>query len=167
MTYQEFVSGPTPQRRYWARSYVGWSRMAHAQPNPGHRALATLDPHLLITQNVDGLHERAGSRRLVALHGRIAEVICLSCRRTTPREAFQQTLAGLNPGYLERFTATQSLPDGESTWTRPRLRVPGCPACDGVMKPDVVFFGENVPAERVARCYAAVDGLVSPKARSS
>ena len=87
--------------------------MAHAEPNDGHLALAALDPQLLITQNVDGLHERAGSQQVVALHGRIADVICLSCRRTTPRDAFQQTLAGLNPGYLERFKSTRSLPDGD------------------------------------------------------
>ena len=161
MTYQEFVSGAIPQRRYWARSYVGWSRMAHAEPNPGHHALAALDPHLLITQNVDGLHERAGSRQVVALHGRIADVICLSCRRTTRRDDFQQTLAGLNPGYLERFTSTQSLPDGDVDLDATEgFALPGCAACGGVMKPDVVFFGENVPADRVAQCYAAVDALV-------
>ena len=160
MTYQDFLKGPIPQRRYWARSYVGWSRMAHANPNPGHRALAALDPHLLITQNVDGLHERAGSRHLIALHGRIADVICLSCRRTTPRDAFQQTLAALNPGYLERFATTESLPDGDVELDETEgFHLPGCEVCGGVMKPDVVFFGENVPAERVARCYAAVDGL--------
>ncbi len=160
MTFQEFVSGPVPQRRYWARSYVGWSRMAHAEPNPGHQALAALDPQLLITQNVDGLHERAGSQRVVALHGRIAEVICLSCRRTTPRDAFQRQLAGVNPGYLERFESTQSLPDGDVDLDSTEgFELPGCRVCDGVMKPDVVFFGENVPAERVARCYASVDRL--------
>src|SRR3954465_1735410 len=85
MTYQEFVSVPAARQRYWARSHLGWSRMRRADPNAGHRALAAIDPDLLITQNVDGLHEAAGSRRLVALHGRISDVVCLSCRHTTSR----------------------------------------------------------------------------------
>ena len=87
MTYQEFVATPEAQQRYWARSHLGWQRMGRALPNDGHRALAALDPGLLITQNVDGLHEAAGSRRLVALHGRVADVVCLSCRTTSSRAA--------------------------------------------------------------------------------
>ncbi len=160
MTYQQFVSGEPQQRRYWARSYVGWSRMAHAQPNDGHRALAALDPLLLITQNVDGLHEQAASRALVALHGRIADVICLKCRRTTPRDAFQALLGDLNPGFLDRFPSVEALPDGDAALDETDgFVLPKCPICDGVIKPDVVFFGENVPAARVARCYAAVETL--------
>lgn len=160
MTFQEFLGGPENQRRYWARSFVGWSRMAYAEPNAGHRALARLDPDLLITQNVDGLHERAGSQRLVALHGRIAEVICLSCRRTSRRDAFQGKLAALNPGFLGRFRASSTLPDGDAELDDTAgFAVPSCEMCGGVIKPDVVFFGENVPTERVARCYAAVDAL--------
>lgn len=160
MTFQEFLSGPDNQRRYWARSFVGWSRMAYAEPNTGHLALARLDPDLLITQNVDGLHERAGSQRLVALHGRIADVICLSCRRSSPREDFQHRLASLNPGFLERFQASSTLPDGDSDLDDTAgFRVPPCEVCGGVIKPDVVFFGENVPADRVAQCYAAVEAL--------
>ena len=162
MTFQDFLRGPENQRRYWARSFVGWSRMAHAEPNAGHLALARLDPDLLITQNVDGLHERSGSRRLVALHGRISEVICLNCRRTSPREAFQDKLAALNPGFLERFRASNTLPDGDADLDDTAgFAVPACEVCGGVIKPDVVFFGENVPTDRVTRCYAAVDALVA------
>src|SRR3954463_3763471 len=92
MTYQEFVSGPAARQRYWARSHLGWGRMRTAEPNAGHHALASLRPSLLITQNVDGLHERAGSRDVVALHGRIADVVCLECRRVSPRSDLQHRL---------------------------------------------------------------------------
>ena len=162
MTYQEFVSGPEAQQRYWARSHLGWGRMKGATPNPGHLALARLDPDLLITQNVDGLHETAGSRRLVALHGRIAEVVCLSCRTTSRRAALQERLAELNPDWLSRHTAVEVRPDGDVELDETGdFLVPGCEECGGVLKPDVVFFGENVPAPRVERCYEAVDGLGS------
>jgi NAD-dependent SIR2 family protein deacetylase len=162
MTYQEFVSGPTAQQRYWARSHLGWGRMRAAAPNEGHRALAVLDPELLITQNVDGLHEDAGSRRLVALHGRIADVVCLGCRATSPRAALQARLSELNPGYAERHPEALTRPDGDvEVEDTSDFVVPGCERCGGVLKPDVVFFGENVPAPRVERCYAAVDGLAA------
>ena len=160
MTYQEFVSGPDAQQRYWARSHLGWGRMKGASPNEGHHALARLDPELLITQNVDGLHEAAGSRRLVALHGRIADVVCLSCRTTSPRAALQARLAAANPGWLDRHTAVEVRPDGDvELEDTSGFVVPGCELCGGVLKPDVVFFGENVPGPRVERCYAAVDAL--------
>ncbi len=113
MTYQEFVSGPLAQQRYWGRSHLGWGRMKRAEPNAGHHALARIDPELLITQNVDGLHERAGSRRVVALHGRIAEVVCLACRAVTARTALQQRLTELNPGFAERHLAAEVRPDGD------------------------------------------------------
>ena len=160
MTYQEFVSGRAPRQRYWARSHLGWGRMSAVAPNPGHRALAALDPELLITQNVDGLHEVAGSRRMVALHGRIAEVVCLGCRATSPRQALQAELERLNPGWAARHAAVASRPDGDVELDDTGdFVVPDCPACGGILKPDVVFFGENVPAPRVERCYAAVDAL--------
>lgn len=160
MTYQEFVAGPAARQRYWARSHLGWGRMRVAAPNPGHHALTRLDPELLITQNVDGLHERAGSRRLVALHGRIAEVVCLDCRTTSSRAGLHERLAELNPGFAERYAEVASRPDGDVELDdTDGFVVPGCAACGGVLKPHVVFFGENVPAERVARCYAAVDAL--------
>ena len=160
MTYQEFVSGPTAQQRYWARSHLGWSRMKRAEPNDGHRAVAALGADLVITQNVDGLHEAAGTPRLVALHGRIAEVVCLSCRDTTTRAALQQRLAELNPGWAERHADVEVRPDGDvALEDTAGFLVPDCTSCGGILKPDVVFFGENVPAARVERCYAAVDRL--------
>jgi NAD-dependent SIR2 family protein deacetylase len=160
MTYQEFVSGPAAQQRYWGRSHLGWGRMKGAEPNAGHHALARIDPDLLITQNVDGLHERAGSRRLVALHGRIADVVCLSCRAVTRRAALHERLAELNPGFAERHLAAAVRPDGDVDLDDTHdFVVAGCADCGGVLKPDVVFFGENVPVDRVERCYAAVDAL--------
>ncbi|MBB6627242.1 NAD-dependent protein deacetylase [Nocardioides sp. KIGAM211] len=162
MTYQEFVSGPEARRRYWARSHLGWGRMKGAEPNAGHHALTRLDPELLITQNVDGLHERAGSRSLVALHGRIADVVCLDCRATTGRAALHARLHELNPGFAERHGAAESRPDGDVDLDDTAdFVVPGCADCAGILKPDVVFFGENVPLPRVERCYAAVDALAA------
>lgn len=160
MTYQEFVSGPGAQQRYWARSHLGWTRMTRAEPNDGHLALARIDPDLLITQNVDGLHERAGSRRLVALHGRIADVVCLDCRDVTPRTRLHERLDRLNPGYGEGRRDLEVRPDGDVVLERTDdFVVAGCESCGGRLKPDVVFFGENVPTGRVERCYAAVDAL--------
>ena len=161
MTYQEFVGTPEAQQRYWARSHLGWQRMGRAEPNAGHHALARLDPELLITQNVDGLHEAAGSLRLVALHGRVADVVCLTCRTTSSRGALERELDALNPGWLERHGWVESRPDGDVDLDDTHdFVVPRCP-CGGPLKPDVVFFGENVPPDRVARCYAAVERLGS------
>jgi NAD-dependent SIR2 family protein deacetylase len=161
MTYQEFVSGADAQQRYWARSHLGWSRMRGASPNDGHRALAALDPSLLITQNVDGLHERAGSRRVVALHGRISDVVCLSCRSRSSRRSLQDRMAASNPDWVARHSAVATGPDGDvDLEATVGYVVPVC-ECGGVLKPDVVFFGENVPAARVERCYSAVDALGS------
>ncbi len=160
MTYQEFVSGPAAQRRYWARSHLGWSRMRRADPNAGHGALARIAPELLITQNVDGLHERVGTPRLVALHGRISDVVCLGCRVTSARSALQGRLTELNPGFAERHAAAAVRPDGDVELDETDgFVVPGCERCGGILKPDVVFFGENVPAARVERCSAAIDAL--------
>ncbi|QYJ03883.1 NAD-dependent deacetylase [Nocardioides panacisoli] len=160
MTYDEFVSGPGAQQRYWARSHLGWTRMGAAVPNDGHRAVAALGADLVITQNVDGLHEASATPRVVALHGRIADVVCLECRRTSPRAALQERLGAANPGWLERHRAAPVRPDGDVELDDTAdFVVPGCDGCGGVLKPDVVFFGENVPPDRVARCYAAVDAL--------
>jgi NAD-dependent SIR2 family protein deacetylase len=163
MTYQEFVSGPVPQRRYWARSYVGWARMAHAEPNGGHRALVELERtgrlRGVITQNVDGLHGAAGQRTVVDLHGRIDAVICLGCRRTGSRARLQERLTALNPGFVEAAgAAIEAAPDGDAVLeATDGFHTAPCLECGGVLKPDVVFFGENVPKERVARSYALVD----------
>ncbi|GAB2772689.1 hypothetical protein GCM10027020_27410 [Nocardioides salsibiostraticola] len=163
MTYQQFISGPTARQRYWARSHIGWSRMRGAEPNAGHRAVAALDPTLLITQNVDGLHESAGTRSMVALHGRIADVICLDCRMTSARSELQERMRELNPGFDEQYAAVEVRPDGDVALEETEsFVVPDCEICGGVLKPDVVFFGENVPPPRVERAYAAVDRLADP-----
>ena len=166
MTYQEFVSGPDARQRYWARSHIGWTRMRRAAPNPGHLALSRLGQQgalaMLITQNVDGLHEEAGSGRtgsgLCTLHGRIADVVCLSCRARTSRRALQSRLESLNPAFAARHGEVLVRPDGDVELDSVvGFVVPGCSTCGGVLKPDVVFFGENVPKDRVRRCYDAVD----------
>jgi len=160
MTYQEFVSGDGARQRYWARSHLGWIRMKGAEPNAGHVAVARIDPDLLVTQNVDGLHERAGSRRMVALHGRIADVICLDCREVTGRARLHERLDGLNPGFGSQWLDLEVRPDGDVVLEHTdAFRVASCESCGGRLKPDVVFFGENVPTRRVERCYAAVDAL--------
>jgi len=162
MTYQEFVSGPESQRRYWARAHVGWSRMRHAEPNAGHRALVALEQQgrveLLVTQNVDGLHERAGTRSLVALHGRITDVVCIDCRHVVARAKVQERMGSLNPGYVRRHGDAAVRPDGDVELDETAgFVVPACEGCGGRLKPDVVFFGENVPKDRVQRCYSALD----------
>jgi NAD-dependent SIR2 family protein deacetylase len=163
MTYQVFVSGADARRRYWARSFVGWSTMAHARPNAGHRALVDLEDagvlHGLITQNVDGLHSAAGSRAVIDLHGRIDTVVCLDCRRTSPRIDLQERLAALNPGFGADAAVN---PDGDAELDDALVDafvLAPCERCGGPLKPDVVFFGENVPRDRVTRAYALVDAM--------
>ncbi|UYM07046.1 NAD-dependent protein deacetylase [Solicola gregarius] len=160
MTYQDFVSGPAAQRRYWARAHVGWGHMSAASPNAGHHALRRLERggHLtgLITQNVDGLHEAAGHDRLIALHGRIADVVCLSCGARSRRSDLHERLARLNPGYAERDV--EIAPDGDAVLDDvDGFVIAACEVCGGVLKPDVVFFGENVPRDRVAAAAQLVD----------
>jgi NAD-dependent SIR2 family protein deacetylase len=162
MTFQEFVATPESQRRYWARAHVGWSRMGDAEPNAGHRALARLEAagrvSFLITQNVDGLHERAGQQQMVALHGRISEVVCLDCGGRSHRTAMQRLLSEANPGWLLEHADVAARPDGDVDLDETiGFVVPGCTGCGGRLKPHVVFFGENVPRQRVERCYAALD----------
>jgi len=166
MTYQEFVSGPEARQRYWARSHIGWSRMREAVPNEGHLALARLEQQgaltMLVTQNVDGLHEQAGSgrrgARLCALHGRITDVVCLSCQERSARRTLQSRLEELNPGFSAEHAQAVVRPDGDVELADVAgFTVPPCESCGGVLKPDVVFFGENVPRERVQRCYDAVN----------
>jgi NAD-dependent deacetylase sirtuin 4 len=160
--YQEFVGSEAARVRYWARSAVGWRRIAAARPNAAHHALARLEEagvvRGIITQNVDGLHHAAGSRRVVELHGSLAWVRCLGCARKLPRSAYQARLEALNAGWsarLARAAANGELevkPDGDAelpAWALEGFRVPACEACGGIVKPDVVFFGENVPRERV------------------
>lgn len=168
MTYQEFVRDAANRQRYWARNHLGWSHLRHADPNQGHYAVAELERrgHLtgLITQNVDRLHEDAGSVNVVDLHGRYDQVVCLDCRRTYSRRLLAGMLEELNPDFLERAAATglvEMAPDADSTVEDQDLIgsfiVAVCPACGGTLKPDFVYFGENVPKDRVERSYAMVD----------
>lgn len=160
MTYQDFVAGPDAQQRYWARAHIGWSRMRRAEPNAGHLLLASMeqDGRLdgLITQNVDGLHDRAGHRSLIDLHGRIDRVVCLDCRTQSPRGELHERLLTLNPGY-DQIEAVMT-PDGDVLLDdTSSFRIAPCSTCGGRLKPDVVFFGENVPKDRVAECYELVE----------
>jgi NAD-dependent SIR2 family protein deacetylase len=158
---QAFLADEDARKRYWARSLVGFRRMRGARPNDAHLALASLERlgriSQLVTQNVDGLHQAAGSRKVTDLHGRIDVVCCLSCRRNTPREALQRELARLNPGFAARDA--NEAPDGDADLEAidfAAFNVPGCESCGGILKPDVVFFGEGVPGERVREAMAAL-----------
>lgn len=163
--HQEFLASEIVRRRYWARSFVGWPRMAQAEPNPGHQALARLEARgavaSTITQNVDGLHQKAGSRRLIELHGAIERVCCMACASRFPRTEVQAWLAAANPVFdATETTAARSLPDGDAALEDARyagFRIPDCPVCQGILKPDVVFFGDNVPRDRVEAAMQAVE----------
>jgi NAD-dependent SIR2 family protein deacetylase len=168
MTYQEFIGHPGNRQRYWARNHIGWSHIRRADPNSGHAAAARLERRGLltglITQNVDRLHEDAGSVNVVDLHGRFDRVACLSCARRYSRTLLAGVLEELNPGFLERALAdgfVEMAPDADATVEDSALIrtfvVAQCPACGGTLKPDFVYFGENVPKDRVERAYAMVD----------
>jgi len=168
MTYQEFVGDAANRRRYWARNHIGWSHMRHADPNQGHYSAAELERRGyltgLITQNVDRLHQDAGNSNVVDLHGRYDQVICLDCGRTYSRRLLAGVFEELNPGFLERAAASglvEMAPDADATVEDQALIssfvVAVCPACGGTLKPDFVYFGENVPKDRVERSYAMVD----------
>lgn len=166
MTFQEFVATPQARQRYWARSHVGWGRMGSALPNPGHLGLVALQQQGrltgLITQNVDGLHERAGHADVVDLHGRIDRVVCLDCREVTDRQRLQDRLDALNPGWSDQDVTV--LPDGDVLLERTDgFVVAPCERCGGRLKPDVVFFGESVAKPLVAHCFdltEAADALL-------
>ncbi len=158
MTYQTFVSDDAARRRYWARSHLGWRRFAAALPNAGHHAVGRLQQAGLVsgvvTQNVDGLHQAAGAVDVIDLHGRLDRVICLSCRSTTPRARLDARLRAANPAFDVDVVAMN--PDGDAEIPDDELAgfaVVGCASCGGVLKPDVVFFGENVPRPTVDHCF--------------
>ena len=162
MTYQQFLRNPEGRRRYWARGHVGWPRFAQARPNAAHVALAELEARGLvtgiITQNVDGLHQAAGSKAVIDLHGRLDRVVCLICGLAESRDSVHQRLTAKNP----HLTASSEVinPDGDTDIedeVLARFETVTCLACNGDLKPDVVYFGESVPAERVDRAYAWVD----------
>ena len=166
MTYEAFVTDSVARHRYWARSHVGWPQIAGARPNSGHAAVAALQRagllHGVITQNVDGLHQAAGAREVVELHGGLDRVVCLACATTIPRTRVQATLQALNPGF---DAGAEINPDGDAELDPAeldRFTMADCPECGaGPLKPDVVFFGESVPKPRVARCFDLVAGARS------
>lgn len=158
MTYQDFLGSDLNRRRYWARAHVGWSRMRGARPNASHHWLAARQESLvgLITQNVDTLHEQAGHRGVIDLHGRIDRVRCLDCGTVTERAAVHRRLDALNPGWSAQDAAT--LPDGDAALdATDGFVLATCELCAGRLKPDVVFFGESVPKDVVASCFSLVD----------
>lgn len=161
MEYRDFVARHESRQRYWARSCIGWPRFNRALPNLAHRSLARLEAFgrvtATVTQNVDGLERRAGCRRVIELHGNLDSVGCLACEASLAREIMQRRLLAANPelGFLSADIA----PDGDAALTAfdsRDLRVPGCRACGGILKPRVVFFGEAVPAARVAASFDAL-----------
>jgi len=160
--YQDFMGSEQARRRYWSRSMLGFPLMDAARPNAAHRWLASLEAagrmELLVTQNVDGLHELAGSRQVVDLHGRIHRVLCTFCGMRIERSLLQRRLESLNPGFSELRAGIG--PDGDADLDTVELdgfRLPSCDVCGGILKPDVVFFGENVPRPRVDRVFAAIE----------
>jgi NAD-dependent SIR2 family protein deacetylase len=159
---REFVENERARKRYWARGLVGFRRLRGARPNDAHYALAALDARgsvaQLVTQNVDGLHQAAGSRNVIDLHGRADAVRCLGCGRRSPREQLQQELTRRNPRFAD--LDARDAPDGDADLDGiafDTFDVPACEHCGGLLKPDVVFFGENVPGERVRQAMAAID----------
>jgi NAD-dependent SIR2 family protein deacetylase len=158
---QDFLTDEHWRKRYWARSLVGWQRMRAAQPNDAHRALVALEEQgrvtRLVTQNVDGLHQAAGSRNVIDLHGRLDVVRCMSCDLRVSREQLQGELARCNPEFAALLAA--AAPDGDAALEQAEFAafdVPRCAGCGGLLKPDVVFFGERVPPERVQCAFAAL-----------
>jgi NAD-dependent SIR2 family protein deacetylase len=169
--HQEFLASAAVRQRYWARSLIGWPRIADAAPNRGHSALAQLESNgavgSVITQNVDGLHQRAGSEAVIELHGGLAWVICLDCQARYSRAVVQDWITMANPGIATSIAAADTLtntpspaPDGDAEWHSAQIaefHVPTCHACQGTLKPDVVFFGDSVPRQRVAQAAAAIE----------
>ena len=165
MTIRQFTSDPVFRQRYWARNHVGWRHMDATLPNAGHRALAALQNAGVvtgvITQNVDLLHTKAGSANVLNLHGSYAQVICLSCGHTISRATLAERLEALNPGFIERAAAVGGLavaPDADAIVAdTASFRYLDCPRCAGMLKPDIVYFGESVPKQVVDQAYSSVD----------
>lgn len=162
VTFQAFTGDDTTRRRYWARSLVGWPTMAHARPGAAHHALAQLEAagriNMLLTQNVDGLHSAAGSQHTIDLHGRVDTVRCMGCETRTPRSELQAELRRRNPAWAA--LEARAAPDGDADLDGldfSSFDVPDCPLCGGMLKPDVVFFGETVPKDRVTAAFSALE----------
>ena len=165
MTYAQFIGDDGFRRHYWARNHVGWRHMAAMQPNVGHRALVTLENAGIvtgvITQNVDTLHRKAGSRNLIDIHGSFDRVICLTCTNLVSRESLDARLTALNPHFRDEQGPVADIeiaPDADAVIeTTSHFKVADCEVCGGLLKPDIVYFGESVPKERVERAFAMVD----------
>lgn len=165
MTIRQFITSRDYRQRYWARNHLGWRHMAATEPNAGHRALAELERAGvvtgLITQNVDLLHTKAGSRNVINLHGTYAQVICLDCGHTMTRAALAEMLEAANPGFTERAEKIGGLavaPDADAVVSDTEsFTFIDCPACSGMLKPDIVYFGESVAKEVVDQAYALID----------
>ena len=165
MTIRQFITSPDYRRRYWARNHLGWRHMAQTEPNAGHRALCALERAGVvtgvITQNVDLLHTKAGSSRVINLHGTYAQVICLDCGRTMTRAALAELLEQANPGFTERAEKVGGLavaPDADAIVAdTDSFRFIDCPACGGMLKPDIVYFGESVAKMVVEQAYSLID----------
>ncbi|SEI16077.1 NAD-dependent protein deacetylase [Tardiphaga sp. OK245] len=154
VTFQAFMGEELTRQRYWARSLIGWRRFGQARPNDAHHALARLEQigkcEVLLTQNVDRLHQAAGSKKVIDLHGRLDLVRCMGCERRIQRDEFQHEMGRLNTGWLDLDAAVA--PDGDADLEGVDFAsfvVPACEICGSILKPDVVFFGENVPREFV------------------
>ncbi len=167
ITYAEFTQEVSVRQRYWLRSSFGFKRVARALPNEAHLALAALERAglvaALVTQNVDGLHNVAGSRHAIELHGSIHHVICLGCGQRSPRSSLQRRLEQQNP-WLTTLTELSAAPDGDANVCAPAdksLELVNCERCGGLLKPDVVFFGEGVPKARVKHCYELLNAARS------
>jgi NAD-dependent SIR2 family protein deacetylase len=164
MTIRQFTSDSAFRQRYWARNHVGWRHMDETLPNAGHRALAILERagvvSGVITQNVDLLHTKAGSRTVINLHGTYAQVICLDCGQTMSRAALADMLEEANPGFIERAEAVGGIavaPDADAVvGDTTSFRIIDCSSCGGMLKPDIVYFGESVPKDRVEQAYSLV-----------
>jgi NAD-dependent SIR2 family protein deacetylase len=162
MTFQTFLASEAARKRYWAGSHLGWRSFGSASPNAGHLALAELETGGtvtgIVTQNVDGLHRRAGSRHVVELHGGMDRVLCLRCGQHYARQAIAERLAELNPT-IDLDTAIRTAPDGDvEVDDVDAMQIPDCTVCGGILKPDVVFFGEFVPTETFQAAAALVQG---------
>jgi NAD-dependent SIR2 family protein deacetylase len=165
MTIRQFTTNRDYRRRYWARNHLGWRHMAQTQPNAGHRALAALERAGLIsgviTQNVDLLHTKAGSSAVINLHGTYDRVICLDCGHTMSRTTLAEKLEAANPGFTERAERVGGLavaPDADAVVADTEsFQFIDCPACGGILKPDIVYFGESVAKEIVHQCYSMID----------
>ncbi|MRG58442.1 NAD-dependent deacetylase [Agromyces sp. CFH 90414] len=162
MTFQTFLGSERARKRYWAGSHLGWRTFGTAVPNDGHLALAALERAGVVTgvvtQNVDGLHRRAGSARVVELHGTVGRVVCLTCGQFYARESIADRLSALNPE-IDLDQAIRPAPDGDvEVDDVDAMRLPECTVCGGILKPDVVFFGEFVPGETFEQAASIVGG---------